>query len=380
MSVTMVLLSHVFETLPFAVPDALYPMATFGPLGVRAFFVISGFLITHLLLEEHRKYGSISLFQFYFRRTSRIFPALYAFVLAMLAAQCLGWIALWPGDALHALTYTTNYHHERAWEIGHLWSLAVEEQFYLLWPALFLVLGVRGAACVAAATLLAAPAVRVLTWLYLPEQREGIGESFQTVADPIATGCVLAFVRTWLAADARFVRVQSRGITVWVLVAMIVAIHGTRSKISFSYPVGETMMNVCIALFLDWCLRNPTSRLGRFLNWAPMVHVGLLSYSLYLWQQPFMARDGALVTIFPLNLICVFGVAMLSYHLIESPFLRWRVIIGKKWLPRRTPIRHPAEAHASSSPSSTEQVSATSSSIAGPATAQKATRRSLAGY
>ncbi|MCG8423256.1 MAG: acyltransferase [Proteobacteria bacterium] len=335
LSITLVIVAHGKDTLGYRLPENIGHLLNLGSLGVRVFFVISGFLITTLLLAEIKKYGTISLRHFYFRRTFRIFPAFYAFVVVILVAEAIGWVSLREYDAIHAVTYTTNYHYDRAWHFGHLWSLAVEEQFYLLWPAILLVAGARGGIAIAAAYTLIAPCVRVLTWVYLPESRVGIGETFQTVADSIAIGCVLAAARPWLDKQALFVHLQRRRTTVVGLLIIIFTANHLRGSISISYPIGETVTNVCIALFIDWCLRNPTSRLGSMLNWQPIAYVGVLSYSLYLWQQPFLNRGSdALVSNFPLNIVCMVAAALASYYLIEKPFLKRRVSLGKKWLPR----------------------------------------------
>jgi peptidoglycan/LPS O-acetylase OafA/YrhL len=106
-------------------------LETYGSFGVRIFFVISGFLITGLLLNERERTGTISLPDFYVRRAYRILPAAYVFMLAMIAAH---WHALSWSSIFAALTYSSNYLHEKNWVLGHLWSLSVEEQFYLLWP------------------------------------------------------------------------------------------------------------------------------------------------------------------------------------------------------------------------------------------------------
>jgi peptidoglycan/LPS O-acetylase OafA/YrhL len=108
-----------------------------GDLGVRIFFVISGFLITSLLLKELKQAGSIDLKRFYFRRTLRIFPPFYFYLGAMLALSALGLCNLTFRGALPAFTYTSNYWTE--WNLSgfvtsHSWSLATEEQFYLIWP------------------------------------------------------------------------------------------------------------------------------------------------------------------------------------------------------------------------------------------------------
>lgn len=320
-SISLVLLAHFAGTVHGGVPKWLLPFTTMGNLGVRIFFIISGFLITTLLISEHQKNGTISLVKFYFNRTFRIFPAFYAFIFAIMIANTFGLIALRDGDLVHAVTYTTNYHHDRAWELGHLWSLAVEEQFYLLWPAIFLFLGMRGALCVSSAYLVIGPVVRVLTWKYFPDYRIGIGESFQTVADTIATGCVFAFLKNALDGNATFSRIQSKAITVLGLIVAILLLNHLKAYISFMYPIGETLLNLSIVLFIDWCLRNSKGHLGCFLNSRPLVFIGVLSYSLYLWQQPFLNRHSdSFMTSAPVNMMIVVLFATLSYYLIENPF------------------------------------------------------------
>lgn len=338
-SISLVLLAHFVGTVGRNVPKLLLPFTKMGNLGVRIFFVISGFLITTLLISEYKKTGTISLLKFYFNRTFRIFPAFYAYIFAILIAYTTGFISLSDGDLFHAVTYTTNYHHDRAWELGHLWSLAVEEQFYLLWPAMFLLFGMRGALRVSTMYLIIGPVVRVLTWKYFPNDRVGIGESFQTVADSIATGCVFAFIKTKLDENAVFTRIQSRGVTVVGLIILIVVLDHFKGYISFMFPVGETVLNLSIVLFIDWCLRNSSSNLGRLLNTQPLIFMGVLSYSLYLWQQPFLNRHSdAFIASAPINLILVFLCAILSYYLVENPFLRIRDVFVKKWFKKPSPI------------------------------------------
>ncbi|MEO7329892.1 MAG: acyltransferase, partial [Minicystis sp.] len=146
-SILVVLFGHMAGTRNFAFSflDRL-PTSELANFGVRVFFVISGFLITRLLFEEHARSGTVSLRGFYLRRTLRIFPAFYVFVAVVLVLDRLGKITLLPYDALTALTYTMNFHPtaSRSWQVGHLWSLSVEEQFYLLWPAIVLFTRPRG--------------------------------------------------------------------------------------------------------------------------------------------------------------------------------------------------------------------------------------------
>jgi peptidoglycan/LPS O-acetylase OafA/YrhL len=127
LSISMVLLSHLQGTEGFPLgPRALGAAGDIGYLGVRVFFVISGFLITALLVSEHDRKGTISLVDFYVRRSYRILPAFLAFVAAVVIASWLGAIDLRDHDLVHALTYTMNYHYDRAWQLGHIWSLSIE--------------------------------------------------------------------------------------------------------------------------------------------------------------------------------------------------------------------------------------------------------------
>src|SRR5690242_7033616 len=130
-SIMLVLLGHLAGTENS--PADLKFLTNYANFGVRVFFVISGFLITGLLLKEHAYSGRIDLRQFYVRRFYRIVPAAYAFLIVMVISAHH---SLRPRDIALGFLYLTNYVYPRPWVLGHLWSLAVEEQFYLLWPLL----------------------------------------------------------------------------------------------------------------------------------------------------------------------------------------------------------------------------------------------------
>jgi peptidoglycan/LPS O-acetylase OafA/YrhL len=327
LSIGLVLLSHLLGTAHFIEIPELYRWQL-GNLGVRVFFVISGFLITTLLLEEVDRTGTLSLVQFYIRRVFRIFPAFYVLCLTLAVLSVTGLVVLRPGDLLSAVTYTTNYHHDRSWYLGHLWSLAVEEQFYLLWPAILLFAGVRRGLVVAAAAVLLAPPLRLVLGFW-PALRPGIGETFQTVADALATGCLLAGLRPRLWEWAPYRRfLESR----WLWLAAVgVAVAARNPSTKLDWLVGQTVMNVGIALIIDRVIRVPGDPFGRLLNSRPLVYVGTLSYSLYLWQQLFLHRRGSSVVHgFPLNLVLVFAAAVASYTLVEQPFLRLRARLARR--------------------------------------------------
>ena len=347
-SITLVLLAHLSGTagFPIARADGLGFIDT-GNLGVRVFFVISGYLITTLLIRELDRTGTISLRQFYYRRTLRIFPAYYAYVGAIATCWIFGWVSLQHGDLLHAVTYTQNYalSHQSSWYVGHAWSLAVEEQFYILWPATLLLAGRRRGVLVAVAVIAAAPLARVGS-AFLPHHGE-IGHTFQTVADAIAAGCLLALLRDQLWENGIYRRVLTSSgflfVPVLVLGAASLGTSTSRIHLGVYHLVGVTVMNLGIALCIDWSLRFSTGRVGRFLNSRPLVFIGTLSYSIYLWQQPFLNRDsGAVTARFPYNLSLAILAALTSYFVVERPTLALRERLQRSRTQAVTPERSAA--------------------------------------
>ena len=250
-AVSLVLFSHLLGTRGFFSPPKTSFLYAFGNLGVQVFFVISGYLITHLLLSELQRSDKIHLGTFYFRRTLRIFPPCYFMIGGLVLLTAAGWNALTPKDAFHALTYTSNYYPGRSWNIGHTWSLGVEEQFYLLWPAVLVILGRRKGFFVAASVIFICPIIRVLLWHFyrLPD----IGHRFETVADAIATGCLLAGTREWLHRQQLYKTILGSkflfALPIFVLAALILDPHPMTY-----FAVSPTVMNLSIALFLDFSI------------------------------------------------------------------------------------------------------------------------------
>jgi peptidoglycan/LPS O-acetylase OafA/YrhL len=314
-SIACVLLAHLTGTQGFPLQStAFYPM---GEFGVRVFFVISGYLITSILLAELRRHGTIALGRFYFRRTLRLMPAAYVLVavVGVLAAQ--GLLRLERGDLLFAATYTMNFWEGRGWSLGHLWSLAVEEQFYLLWPLTLLRL--RGPRCtrLLLAILVLAPLARLASPLVAP------AFNFVIWADTLATGCLLALWRERLHAHRPYRRLLDSRWFAAVPLAALAANYIPSTKVG--WLVGATIMNVAIALSVDWAMEHADSAVGRVLNWPPLAFAGVLSYSLYLWQQLFLNRySTSPLCAFPLNLLLTFLAALASYFLVEAQFLRLR--------------------------------------------------------
>jgi peptidoglycan/LPS O-acetylase OafA/YrhL len=325
LSIVLVLLSHLAGTRGFPVGrHAMHRFLDPGYLGVRIFFVISGYLITRLLLEERVRSGTISLAGFYARRAFRIFPAFLVFVAAMAVASALGLVRAEAHDFVYALTYTMNFHipHSGDWALGHLWSLSVEEQFYLLWPALLLALGTRGGLRAATAMLVVAPACRYACRYALdrlgPSLDLLMSSTFPTVADQVATGCLLAGFEGKLD-DPRWKRFAT---SPWFVVVPLAAVAAANAGAHpfVNLVLAQAFINVAVALCVHRVVRWPEGALGRLLNARPVALLGFLSYSLYLWQQPFLDRESDTWWCrFPLNIVLALAAATLSYRLVERP-------------------------------------------------------------
>lgn len=322
-SIGLVLIGHLSGTRNLGPIPGIKFFGDIGHLGVIVFFVISGFLITELLMKEHHQTGRISLRLFYARRALRIFPACWTFIIVIWLSSRLELITLRPHDLTYAIAYLVNYKVDRSWYIGHLWSLSVEEQFYLLWPVALSVFGPYRSVWWSAALLVLGPASRILAWFFLRGTPYIDLEMFPMVADSLAAGCLLAVLRA---------RLELQPLYLWLFRPLpCVAILGTVLTINryLGYTVvnvlGGTTMNVLLAILIHRSVYCQRSSWGRFLESRPIVWVGLLSYSLYLWQQPFFTRgSSAWIASFPQNLFLSGSVALLSYFLIEKPLLRIR--------------------------------------------------------
>jgi peptidoglycan/LPS O-acetylase OafA/YrhL len=324
-AIGIVVLAHALGTVPFLTRSQVYQVTgNLGPLGVRFFFIISGFLITSILLRELEQKGTISLKRFYLRRTFRIFPAFYCFLGVMLVVNWIGHLGVPKGDWITAATYTINYREGRNWNLTHCWSLAVEEQFYLLWPAALCFFGKRKALAGALLAMFVVPVLRYGTLKLFPSHAHGIAWEFHTVCDGLATGCLLAGFRERLTASNFYRKIR----TPFFSAVALLIIFGVTS-ISYGRPqlntlITPTIVNLAMVWLLDIVMTHPDSFPGRIVNSTPMIFVGVISYSLYLWQQPFLHKTSNVLQSFPLNVVLAFALACVSYYLVERPFLRIR--------------------------------------------------------
>jgi peptidoglycan/LPS O-acetylase OafA/YrhL len=292
---------------------------SYGNPGVRIFLILSGYLITSQLVKEREQTGRISLPSFYARRAYRIFPAAYVF---MLVAIAIHWTVLSRTNIVTALTYTVNYYPQGNHVLGHLWSLGVEEQFYLVWP-LCLLLFFRKRIWIVMAVIAAGPPLRMLFWLLW--RRAGLEHPFPVYMDALATGAAVSLLEPGLRA-LQPVFLNRKFIVVPCLTLLVPLIQFWNNRVYET--VGFSVFHVGVALSLLHLMK----RRYAFLNSSPMVWLGEISYSLYLWQQFFFdRRSPALWAAFPLNVVLALLLAAASYYLVEQPFLNLR----ERWAPKQ---------------------------------------------
>jgi len=309
-----------------------------GGLGVLAFFVLSGFLITWLLLAEQQRFGTVSLRAFYARRVLRLFPAFYVYwFLATVTVLALGKRFVF-GEALAAFFYVHNYYQAfqdtPATAFSHTWSLGVEEQFYLLWPVLFLLLGLRHNLRHMAVGL---AVIVFAVWVWRTVLVFGVGvpqryvySAFDTRADHLLIGCLLA-----VALRARFVprfwRVLCTSPVMSLLtvsLTIITCVAEYRLGTTFRNTVSFLVHPLLIAVLIPQLISFRATMMWSWLNWRPVRYLGRISYSIYLYQQIAMEPPKQLLATYPwalrlaVSVAVVVGVASASHWLIEKPFLR----------------------------------------------------------
>ena len=341
-AVLLVVLSHVGFHLPV------------GSLGVLIFFVLSGFLITWILLKEESKQGSVSIKMFWMRRSLRIFPAFYVYWLLVVVG--LGSLHLGRGLTVQALCsffYVNNYF-QGIWGdpntgLSHTWSLAIEEQFYVFWPVLFLLLRNNRSRL---KTLLA---LIGCLWVYREVMVLGfhvgqgyVYEALDMRADHLLIGCLLAvalyegyFERLWKWL-CRSAWLQLAPVAILVMDQMITASGVPRYRDWGGFILEPVMVFLLLPQLMAFN-RGPVTRL---LELPAMRYIGRISYSMYLYQQlvihavvhrfagrSFFVTAGAVVV----GLIGVIACASASHYLAERPFLKLKDRLAGE----RTPVVRP---------------------------------------
>ena len=345
-----------------------------GFFGVEVFFVVSGFLITSLLIEERGRTGGVSLRQFWLRRIRRLFPALFTMLVAVATWAALFGSAEQTSQMRRDLPWSIFYVANWGQIVGdvpyfqagdppllrHLWSLAVEEQWYLLWPLAFVVLARSGWKPLKIAKFLvgAVALVVVITWwiqrgepgpieggLFDGDNRVNFNYlSTVTRAGGLLLGAAAAFVwQPWRSPNAH--RAPSRaldlamGVSVGLLICSFI---GARLTAGYMYPWLLTAVSV-LSLVAVLVVVHPAAVGSRLiLSWTPLVEVGKRSYGLYLWHWPIFviggATDGSGGRFVVASIVSVV-VSEACYRYIETPVRRgalsrwWRSRPQFPWAP-----------------------------------------------
>ena len=347
-SITMVLASHAAPSISALENHPLVLYTVFnGNRGVSVFFVISGFLITSLLLKEHEFIGKISLRDFYRRRIFRILPPFWVFLAVVALLWKLGTIETSWASLGIAFAFLRDFV-RGDWWTGHSWSLSIEEQFYLLWPAALVLLGRRKALWTALGLIVTAPAIRVLSHVLITGKLGPIENfMFHMRVDSLMFGCALAMIyrNPGFARFAKRILKWPAVLTALVFFFLASGYLNQRFQGYYMLPFGYTLESIAISYLLLYFVTKPGSIGGKLLNTKALVHIGLISYSLYLWQQLFLAPaleapnhwSTALLGKFPFNLAAAFLAAELSWHMVEKPMLNLRRRFERSKSPRSEP-------------------------------------------
>ncbi len=324
-----------------------------GFLGVDVFFTISGYLITSLLLAEYRRGGHIKLGRFWLRRARRLLPAVGVLIaVTMIVAAIVEPDRLTElrGDAIASLAYVANWHfvlaHQSYFDqfqrpslFRHLWSLSVEEQFYLFWPLAFAAgMSLLGRKRLLLGVLAGAVASLALMWLLFdPGDASRVYYGTDTHAVGLLVGVALAMVWSPLQLRAgtpgRWSGPALDAIGVVALAYLALSFLRVHDYDLALYHGGYLWLALATAAVLA-VMAHPAAGLGALLARPPLIWLGLRSYSFYLWHWPVLAltRPGLDVSLprgilIPLQLLLVLALADLSYRFVELPFR------GKRNLP-----------------------------------------------
>lgn len=292
-----------------------------GLHGVTIFFVLSGFLITTSLMREKDTTGRVDLRKFYIRRFLRLMPCAWNFLLFALVI-----VLLFPGrstgiiNIVSVLLFFQNYAQlfvPQSQITAHFWSLSIEEQFYLIWPSLLIMLGMHRARWFTVAGAAAVATYRFTHWSSI-----SLPWGTHVRADALLTGCALALfmpeIREWLRP--------------WMAIPLLAGLVLCMMRYSNLIPLHES---VIIALLLA-VTSSSDSALFRILDWKPIAFLGTISYGLYVWQQPF-ALAVFNHSMQPLVAVLeLFGIALLSYYFLEKPLVK----LGHRLTPSHRPEAH----------------------------------------
>ena len=327
-AVMMVVIGHASSTINNqSLLYKLIDLFIYANLGVKIFFFLSGFLITTLLIKEYIKFGKINIKFFFIKRILRIFPVLYLFIIVLIIINAIFKLEISFDNFLAAALLYSNFKMQSGgWFTGHIWSLSVEEQFYLIWPFLFVFMHNKlYQFCIT--VILIVPCLRVY-WYFYPNNFQVTLGPFLSYAETIFSGSFTAILsfKNFISSSSKIWSVKWLSIiAILILIFLNFLIRNGIAGI-FILPLHSTINNLLLVFLMINTLINTKTLLYKVLNHKVMVQIGIISYSLYLWQQLFIVpmdvyADKVHWSIFPLNILFSLVTAYISYHYFEVYFL-----------------------------------------------------------
>jgi peptidoglycan/LPS O-acetylase OafA/YrhL len=320
-AILLVIIGHFSE---FSA-KSLHPFSACAGAGVLLFFVLSGFLITSILCNEVEESHRVNLSRFYIRRALRLLPAVWTLIAIVALLKLFGLITdeSWVGVGA-SLCYLRNIFGRGA-SLGHLWSLSLEEQFYFIWPLLFVFLP-RHRLATALSVVLAVAAARAAGIAFaLLDVRTGVFYLRPWFRfDSIMAGCVLALFKARTVHLFRSPPVWFRWLTHPAASFGLLAILGHFEWNPSVMPWALTLQTLACVGILAGLAAHSSPWVSRALSLEPLTFLGRISYSLYLWQQLFIVTKSpswGWVRRPGFDVAIAIGCALLSWYLIERPFL-----------------------------------------------------------
>lgn len=322
LAVLFVVFSHVefWQRIGF---DNEFTLLMFrGDFGVRLFFVLSGFLITHLLFVERESTGGISVKKFWVRRFLRLMPVYYLVIFLTLIVDLIGKINVQPCSYAYALLYSYNFVSSSCtgWQgFSHFWSLAVEEHFYLFWP-IILYAGFRFGFYILAILIALVLYLHDLSFIF--GAVKGINRWTFPAVLPIAIGCLGAYAIRNLIFNKLFSMPESSSLSLILSLTFVVAPYLVGLT-----PLAYALQSFGILFMLIYIYFNQESALVKILEFKPLVTLGVISYGLYIWQGFFTGNGPyrqfkAWPPGIDAGIFLTFCVAPISYYFYEKPFLK----------------------------------------------------------
>ena len=331
--------------LALLVPELKFA-AKGGFLGVDIFFVLSGFLITSILLKEYQKAGQINLKNFYYRRFLRLIPAFWAFLIVL---YFFGNYILPKNEALmiysnynffFAFSYFMNWHSAAneglTGNLNHVWSLAIEEQFYIIWSLVLYKAFAEGRGRKQIFLFTVISVIILIVWRSLRAltgtDTGVLYYSTDTRIDALLIGCAASMIYIWqlipkeIYADRRFnlITLLAFFISLWILFSF--------SHTDFLLYYGIlSVFAICIAIIILWLITRENCLMKSILEFKPLRWIGHISYGLYLWHYAFyeFAKKNfeSVYWQVTVGIALAFAVSAVSFYLIEKPFLKIKDIL-----------------------------------------------------